>query len=92
MELSYPVLDMMGKAVMYKKSPTDELLGRMESRRYSVLTLFTWLYHMKHFQAMDIIKAFGLSIIHLHLYIRFQKPGTTKYNFFDLQWIRNSVT
>lgn len=45
---------------MRNHSSTDELLTLWGQQNHTILELFTILYEMRHYQAMTILKPFGI--------------------------------
>lgn len=51
------------KAPMRNHSPTDELLTLWGEQNHTIIELFYILYKMQHYQAMTILKQFGMTFI-----------------------------
>lgn len=51
------------KAPMRNHSPTDELLTLWGEQNHTIIELFYILHKMHHYQAMNILKQFGMTFI-----------------------------
>lgn len=60
MKFDCATLFKISKAPMRNHSPTDELLTLWGEQNHTILELFTILYGMQHYQAMNVLKPFGM--------------------------------
>lgn len=63
MKFDCATLFRISKAPMRNHSPTDELLTLWGEQNHTILELFTILYGMRHYQAMNVIKPFGMEFL-----------------------------
>jgi len=61
MKFDCATLYKISKAPMRNHSPTDELLTLWGEQNHTILELFTILYGMQHYQAMNVLKPFGMN-------------------------------